>query len=226
VSLNSPWDLVQLGSRLLIAMAGSHQIWQLQLEHDRISTLLGTGAEACIDGTTEVAAFAQPSGITTDGKELFVADSEGSTIRAIKLDVELGSQPQVRTICGSGDLFSYGDRDGQGEQVRLQHCMGVEYAGNNQLWIADTYNHKIKQVDIQAGVCRTVLGSGDSALQAGQGTMTSFYEPSGLSLADDQLWIADTNHHVVRRVDLKTLEVTTLIFEGLCAPNLCLRTEG
>jgi sugar lactone lactonase YvrE len=221
VQLNSPWDLASFRHFLLMAMSGLHQIWGLNLNDDQVGTFVGTGAEACVDGGADVAAFAQPSGITTDGKELFVADSEGSSVRALELD----NTPQVRTICGSGDLFSFGDRDGQGEQVRLQHCMDVEYGGDNQLWIADTYNHKIKRVDTQTGICQTVFGSGNPALQDGKGTNASFYEPSGLSIAEDWLFVADTNNHAIRRLDLKSLEVTTLSLDltskEVCTPEGC-----
>jgi thiol-disulfide isomerase/thioredoxin len=218
-ALNSPWDLAQFRHFLLIAMAGAHQIWGLNLEDERIGAFVGTGAEACWDGDLTEAAFAQPSGLATDGKELFVADSEGSTIRAVELD----NTPQVRIVCGSGDLFGFGDRDGQGEAVRLQHCMGLAYGSDHQLWIADTYNHKIKRVDTQTGICETILGDGHPAYQDGQAQQTSFYEPSGLSLAGRWLYVADTNNHAIRKVNLDTLEVTTLeLFNGgQCTPDTC-----
>lgn len=216
-ALNSPWDLVKVGDSLFIAMAGSHQIWQMQLKTGIVQTYAGTGAEACFDSSLAESAFAQPSGITTDGKELFVADSEVSSIRGVGLD----EQPQVRTICGSGELFGFGDVDGVGEQVRLQHCLGVEY-GQNYLWVADTYNHKIKLISPHSGNCQTVLGDGTAGLQDGQGKSSRFSEPSGLSLIGSYLYVADTNNHAIRQVELDTLTVTTLQFPGLCAPDVCI----
>ncbi|ARV61632.1 hypothetical protein BZZ01_26130 [Nostocales cyanobacterium HT-58-2] len=219
-ALNSPWDLQLCGKRLFIAMAGPHQIWEMDLETAIVRTYAGTGAEACIDGALSESAFAQPSGITTDGQELYIADSEASSIRGVGL-VE---PQQVRTICGSGDLFGFGDADGQGSDVRLQHCLGVEYT-QNFLWVADTYNHKIKIVNPHTGNCQTVLGDGSVGLQDGQGKNTRFSEPSGLSVKDSHLFIADTNNHAIRRVDLDTLMVTTLDFPNLCAPDVCLPHE-
>ncbi len=214
-ALNSPWDLEKVGDRLFIAMAGPHQIWQMQLETGIVQTYAGTGIEACIDGPIPTAAFAQPSGISTDGRELYIADSEASSVRG----VGLGEQTQVRTICGSGDLFGFGDIDGNGLDVRLQHCLGIEYA-QDYLWVADTYNHKIKRVDPHTGSCQTVLG-GTLGHQDGQGVNTRFSEPSGLSAVNSHLYIADTNNHAIRCVDLDTLEVTTLHFPGLCTPDVC-----
>ncbi|MEH2212703.1 thioredoxin-like domain-containing protein [Nostoc sp.] len=214
--LNSPWDLVKVENTLFIAMAGPHQIWLMDLETGIIKTYAGTGAEACIDGSLTESAFAQPSGITSNGQELYIADSEVSSIRGIGI-----VEPyQVRTVCGSGGLFGFGDVDGQGEDVRLQHCLGVEYA-QNLLWVADTYNHKIKLVS-PSGNCQTVLGDGSAGLQDGQGKNTRFFEPSGLSALSSYLYIADTNNHAIRCVDLDSFEMTTLQFPGLCAPDVCI----
>jgi thiol-disulfide isomerase/thioredoxin len=217
-ALNSPWDLIKIESFLFIAMAGSHQIWALDLTDGFIGTYTGTGAEACFDANLDEATFAQPSGLASDGEELFIADSEGSTIRAVGLD----EGASVRSICGSGELFGFGDEDGQGTAVRLQHCLGITYGDNHQLWIADTYNHKIKRVDIRSGVCQTVYGDGIPALQDGQGTAARFNEPAGLSQAGTNLYVADTNNHAIRKINLETLTVETLTFPSLCAPGFCI----
>lgn len=217
IALNSPWDLEQVGERLFIAMAGTHQIWEMQLKTGIIQTYAGTGIEACIDSPITESAFAQPSGITTDGQELYVADSEVSSIRG----VGLLEQSKVRTICGSGDLFGFGDVDGTGADVRLQHCLGVGYV-QNYLWVADTYNHKIKRVDPYTGSCQAILGDGSAGFQNGQRISSRFCEPSGLGAIGSHLYIADTNNHAIRRVDLDTLTVTTLQFPGLCAPDACI----
>ncbi len=234
IALNSPWDLALLGDKLYIAMAGSHQIWVLDLFTQTIQTLLGTGAEFCVDGLLDSAAFAQPYGIATDGERLFVADSETSTIRVITLgDASEGSnedakqypssgdRPKVHTLCGQGQLHQFGDRDGLGTDVQLQHCSGVACDGE-YVWIADTYNHKIKWVNPVTGECQTVAG-GTIGFQDGRGTEARFSEPSGLawSRSSNQLYIADTNNHAIRRIGLDSLEVTTLSIPGLCAPTVC-----
>ncbi len=202
-NLNSPWDLVKLGNKLFIAMAGCHQIWELDLASNIIKVYAGRGAESCFDGELLESAFAQPSGIATNGKELYIADSEVSSIRAIDLEKQL-----VKTICGSGDLNAFGDVGGQGFDVRLQHCLGIEYF-DGFLYIADTYNHKIKLVNPVTGDCTSFL---DGCLS----------EPSGLSIFDGYLYIADTNNHAIRKVNLDTLVVKTMEFSGLCAADFCI----
>ena len=209
VSLNSPWDLQLVGRTLYIAMAGPHQIWQLDLDKHEVSTFAGSGREARQDGDLLKAGFAQPSGITTDGESLYTADSEANIIRAIDL-----SKGQVRTLVG-GDLFDFGDEDGYGDAVRLQHPLGV-YALGNKILIADTYNHKIKELDPKTNTVRTLLGTGKSGQIDGRAP--TFYEPGGLSSANGSLYVADTNNHAIRVVDLKTLVTATLRLKGLEPP--------
>ncbi|TAE52546.1 MAG: hypothetical protein EAZ87_24790 [Nostocales cyanobacterium] len=138
VELNSPWDLVKVSNWLFITMSGNHQIWQMNLLTNTIHTYAGSGGEGCVDGNFQECAFAQPSGIATNGKELFIADSEISSIRSL----EISENGNVKTICGSGFLFRFGDQDGKGENVLLQHCLDVEYF-DNHLYIADTYSNPI-----------------------------------------------------------------------------------
>ncbi|HIK14111.1 MAG TPA: redoxin domain-containing protein [Leptolyngbyaceae cyanobacterium M33_DOE_097] len=217
IELNSPWDLTLLGNQLYIAMAGSHQIWVMDLAERRLQTLIGTGAEFCVDGTPDVAAFAQPHGLTTDRLELFVADSETSTIRAITLS----EPPIARTVCGQGELYVFGDRDGIGSSVQLQHCAGV-VATQGKVFIADTYNHKIKHVNPVTGECHTLAGTGTAGAQDGAGAIAQFSEPSGLAYAHHQLYVADTNNHAIRCIDLDSLTVTILSIPSLCPPGVCL----
>jgi len=209
VALSSPWDLQLVGRVLYIAMAGPHQIWKLDLDKNEVSTFAGSGQEARLDGPLLQAGFAQPSGIASNGKTLYVADSESNIIRAIDID-----SGQVKTLVG-GDLFEFGDVDGTGDDVRLQHPLGLISAGD-KLLIADTYNHKIKQLDPKHERVTSLFGTGKPG-QADGGS-PSFYEPGGLALAHEKLYIADTNNHAIRVIDLKTKQTSTLRINGLTPP--------
>ena len=209
IELSSPWDLQIVGRQLYITMAGTHQIWKLDLNQQDVSTFAGSGREAREDGPLLEAGFAQPSGITSDNKKLYIADSESNIIRAI----DLGSG-QVETLVG-GDLFDFGDVVGEGDDVRLQHPLGV-VAIEDKVLIADTYNHKIKELDPKKRSVKNYLGSGKPG-QA-DGGQAKFYEPGGLSIANSKLYIADTNNHAVRVVDLKTKQTSTLNIKGLQPP--------
>ena len=217
IALSSPWDLQLVDRQLYITMAGTHQIWKLDLDKQGVSTFAGSGREAREDGALREAGFAQPSGITSDGKKLYIADSESNIIRAI--DIAKG---QVETIVG-GDLFDFGDVDGSGDDVRLQHPLGV-VAFENKILIADTYNHKLKQLDPKTRTVKTFLGTGKPGQS--DGDVPSFYEPGGLSIANETLYIADTNNHAVRTVDLQTKKTSTLNIRGLQPPLLSALPEA
>jgi DNA-binding beta-propeller fold protein YncE len=210
IALSSPWDLQLAGNTLYIAMAGPHQIWKLDLEKDTVSTFAGSGREARLDGSLVESGFAQPSGMATVGHTLYVADSESNIIRAI--DTAGG---HVKTVVG-GDLFEFGDVDGTGDDVRLQHPLGLVAYGD-KLLIADTYNHKIKELDPKHQRVTTFAGTGKPG-QA-DGSAPSFYEPGGLAIANGKLYVADTNNHAIRVVDLKTKHASTLRINGLTPPE-------
>jgi len=209
IELSSPWDLQLVGRQLYITMAGTHQIWKLDVDKQEVSTFAGSGREARQDGPLLAAGFAQPSGIASDGKRLFIADSESNIIRAINI-----AGGEVETLVG-GDLFDFGDVDGSGDDVRLQHPLGV-FAIDGEVLIADTYNHKIKELDPRARTVKTFLGTGKRGQS--DGAVPSFYEPGGLSVANGKLYIADTNNHAVRVVDVKTKRTSTLNIKGLQPP--------
>ena len=213
-ALSSPWDLASLPgtSRVLyIAMAGPHQIWRLDLETGHINVFAGTGRENIVDGPADEANFAQPSGLATDGTHLFVADSEVSGIRQVGLGA---GRHLVKTIVGEG-LFEFGDIDGSGAKVRLQHCLGVAF-NDGTLYIADTYNNKIKVCDPKSRAVKTFLGDGKPGKIDDP---AEFYQPGGLSIAGNTLFVADTNNHAIRVVDLATKTVSTLAIEGISPPK-------
>lgn len=199
--INSPWDLTYITDELYIAMAGPHQIWVYCPSTRRVDVFAGSGAEARVDGALDDAAFAQPSGITTDGANLYIADSETSSIRQIDL-----ATGRVTTLVGE-DLFEFGDVDGSGGRVRLQHPLGVEYV-DGALLIADTYNHKIKRLDLATQSVMTIAGTDEPGMADGQ--PGQLYEPGGLSASGNDLYIADTNNHLLRRLDLASGVLTTV----------------
>ena len=213
----SPWDLLVHSETLYIAMAGPHQIWTMDLGGKAIGPFAGNGREDIVDGpmipktpyALGAASFAQPSGLATDGKQLFVADSEGSSIRALPL----AGTGNVSTVVGTSKLaanrlFVFGDADGPVAKALLQHPLGVAY-GAGRIYVADTYNSKIREIDLAAGAVSTLVGG------ASTDAKTKLDEPAGLSLLGDQLFIADTNRHRISVFNFKSKELRTLELEGL-----------
>ena len=204
VALNSPWDVLAVGGQVYVAMAGQHQLYAFDPASGVIRLHAGSGREQLSDGPQLAGALNQPSGLASDGEVLYFADSEASAIRS----AGLGADGELRTLIGLG-LFDFGDVDGVGDAVRLQHPLGLA-VGGEVIYIADTYNHKIKRLDPATREVLTVVGGDSDGWRDGGGLLALLDEPGGVSVAGDRLYIADTNNHVVRVFDLVGGEVSTL----------------
>lgn len=206
--LRSPWALWLEEDILFIAMAGSHQIW-VMLREGQIGPFFGNGREALVDGTAIEASFNQPSDLSLGMGHLFVADAEASAIRAISL----GEKPKVITLVGEG-LFEFGDTDGYGGMVRLQHPTGLTFH-QGLVYIADSYNHKIKTLDPATGEVKTLIGVGHPGQADGPFEEAELFEPEGVIAHEGRLYIADTNNHLIRVADLAAGRLDTLMLRGL-----------
>ncbi|XP_071776441.2 NHL repeat-containing protein 2 [Centroberyx gerrardi] len=243
--ISSPWD-VSLGTAggveenvLWIAMAGTHQIWALFLADGKLPKGSESKAGTCLrwagSGSEEnrnnayphKAGFAQPSGLASAPEEpwscLYVADSESSTVRSLAL-----KDGAVKLLVGGErdplNLFAFGDADGKGVDAKLQHPLAVAWAPEQSLlYVADSYNHKIKVVDPKTKQCRTLAGTGEAGDALGPGFLESrFNEPGGLCVAEGGrlLYVADTNNHQVKVLDLDTKTVSQFAISIDCADSV------
>jgi thiol-disulfide isomerase/thioredoxin len=141
--MSSPWDVVwweRIG-KVVIAMAGIHQIWTFDPLTKEVEVFAGTTNEGLVDGECKEAWFAQTSGlvISNDGETLWMADSETSSIRRIRNGV-------VHSEVGRG-LFDFGFIDGLATEALLQHPLGLCILPDESIAIADTYNNAIRRFD-------------------------------------------------------------------------------
>lgn len=235
--ISSPWDVTfgtsgsegQKDDILWIAMAGTHQIWALLLDSCKLPKKNELKKGTCVrfagSGNEEnrnnayphKAGFAQPSGLSLAPEEpwscLFVADSESSTVRTVSL-----KDGAVKHLVGGErdpmNLFAFGDADGVGINAKLQHPLGVAWdKKRNLLYVADSYNHKIKVVDPKTKSCITLAGTGDTNNVTGSNfTESTFNEPGGLCVGENGqlLYVADTNNHQIKVMDLETKMTSVL----------------
>lgn len=210
--ISSPWalELDDASQTLYIAMAGPHQIWAINLSNGMMRVAIGNGREALLSATFASSELAQPSGLHLHDGVLYIADSESSSIRAAEIERRV-----VRTVSGTtaNDLFDYGDIDGVAGVSRLQHPLGVTGSPDGLIYIADTYNSRIKQYDPATGETTTLFGlGGRGGFRDGDAQTAEFDEPGGLSYANGRLYIADTNNHAIRVIDLASGQVSTVMF--------------
>ena len=178
--LNSPGDVAFKDGQLYIAMSGSHQIWRLSLVTNTLEVFSGSGREGLQDGPATTAVFSQPCGLTLLRNRLYAVDAGASAVREV--DAVTGA---VSTVVGEG-LFGFGDHDGTGQAARLQYPLDISAdPAHEMLWVADTYNNKIKRIGISSEFVSSV--SVDRRLD----------EPGGLVFHNDTLYIANTNAHEI-----------------------------
>ncbi|HKU09988.1 MAG TPA: NHL domain-containing thioredoxin family protein [Sinomonas sp.] len=154
VSLSSPWDVVwsEKLRKIVVAMAGTHQIFTFDPLTAEVAILAGSGLEGLLDGAGPEAWFAQPSGLAVDVEgNLWVADSETSALRKLVLGdaAPAPSGVRVETAVGKG-LFDFGFRDGAADTARFQHPLGVTVLPDGSVAVADTYNGAVRRYDPSA----------------------------------------------------------------------------
>ncbi|XP_032357248.1 NHL repeat-containing protein 2 [Etheostoma spectabile] len=243
--ISSPWD-VTLGTAggaednvLWIAMAGTHQIWALFLADGKLPKGSESKAGMCVrwagsgneenrnNSYPQKAGFAQPSGLALATEEpwgcLYVADSESSTIRSLAL-----KDGAVKLLVGGErdplNLFAFGDVDGKGVDAKLQHPLGVAWAPEQSLlYVADSYNHKIKVVDPKVKLCGTLAGTGEAGDTLGpEFNKSCFNEPGGICVGESGklLYVADTNNHQVKVLDLSSKTVSLFPISTDCTDSV------
>jgi sugar lactone lactonase YvrE len=207
-AMASPWSvLVAGGGSVLVAMAGTHELWRVDPATGSAGPVAGGRGEGLIDGPPPDALLAQPAALTTDGRRLWWADAESSAVRetstaALAVGHEVGGgDAVVRTLVGTG-LFDFGLADGEGDTARLQHPQGLAWVpgagddGAGRLLVADSYNDALRWLDPRTRRVET--------------WRDGFAEPSGVAVAGSLAYVADTNAHRVAVVDLATGAVDPL----------------
>lgn len=180
VDLSSPWDLAWYGDRVIIAMAGIHQLWWFDPVRQTAGMWAGTTVEGLRDGPLERAWLAQPSGLAAspDGTRLWVADSETSALRWV-------AGGELHTAVGAG-LFDFGHADGPARDALLQHPLGVAALPDGRVLVADTYNGAVRCYHPDSGTVTTVA--------------TGLAEPSDLALlpGGEVLVVESAGHRLSR----------------------------
>ncbi|MGH7572971.1 MAG: hypothetical protein ACREMK_14190 [Gemmatimonadota bacterium] len=192
-ALLAPWDVLLWNHDLFIAMAGSHQVWRLDLK----DSVLEPHADAGDGRRPAVPGPVAPMALATDGKALYFAHATTSSVRRVPF--EPGGEVEI--LVGP-EAAESGDEDHE-EAGRLSRAAGLAWGqGNHRLWIADTGHHKLKMLDPVAG--------GVEAVEPFEETLD---EPMGLASAGHLLYVADTGRDRILRVDQIDKRVVELTVE-------------
>jgi hypothetical protein len=190
IDLSSPWDVVWWRDRIVIAMAGVHQLWEFDPRAETVAVLAGTAHEGLRDGPAAEAWLAQPSGlaVSQDGETLWFADSETSALRWLRDGV-------VGTAVGQG-LFDFGHRDGPAAEALLQHPLGLAVLPDDSVAVLDTYNNAVRRYDPATRQVSTLA--------------TGLREPSGAAVVGGMLAVVESAGHRVTWLPLPDVALRVL----------------
>jgi sugar lactone lactonase YvrE len=159
-------------------------------------------------GPATAAEIGGPFGMALDQHgHLFFADSDNNVIREVDLATGL-----ITTVVGDGTSGFAGD-GGPATAAELYVPQGVAVDDSGHLFIADTSNNRVREVDLSTGVITTVAGDGNAGETGDGGPATSAELLFPAAVAVDHsghLFIADSGGISVREVDLATGAITTV----------------
>jgi len=204
---------------LFIADSNNHVIRRVDAENRNITTVagnnsLGPGFSGDFGPATD-AQLDTPDGVAVapDG-DLIVADSQNHRVR--RVDRETG---EIMTIAGSGQWGFSGD-GALATAAQLNTPKAVAAASNGDIYIADTYNYRVRMIDHATGTIHTIAGTGEPGDRSdvgdgGPATSATLNEPSDVAIAPNgDVYIADLHHQRVRRVDAKNRLISTVAGNG------------
>ena len=204
----SPRGMASDGTgNLFVADQKNHTIRRLRVATAEATTLAGSpGASGASDGVGAAARFNVPTGVASDRKgNLFVADTESSTIRKIVVDTAT-----VTTLAGAPGVSDY--KDGKGSEARFKRPTSLAYDGAGNLFVVDETVQNIRKVDIVTGVVTTFAGSALSPTSSDGARLSILFErPTGLaSDGAGNLFVADEGEGTIHKCELATGAGATL----------------
>lgn len=200
-----PYGLAVKGSELFVADLWNEAVRVIDLSYGVVSTVAGIPPiPGSTDGPPGIGQFYSPADLDVTGDYLYVADMNNHTIR--RVDTVTG---ELSTIAGKAP--NPGARDATGDNSRFSTPGGIVTDGE-AVYVADTFNHTIRKVDITTGEVITLAGTpGISGTSDSTESPALFDSPTDV-IADgngENLYIIDTGNHVIRRMNLSTGEVRT-----------------
>ena len=198
----------------LIADTENHVIRRVDTTTGIIDTIAGTGNSGYTgdNGPAVEARLDKPQGVFVDSSEnIYIADTENHVIRKVDATTR-----EITTVAGNGSHGYSGD-NGPATQAQLDKPSAVFVDALENIYIADTENHVIRKVDGETGIITTVAGNGSGGYSGDtfQATLASLKKPLGVFVdSSNNIYIADTENHVIRKVDGGTNIITTVAGDG------------
>jgi DNA-binding beta-propeller fold protein YncE len=197
-SFSFPYGITRDGSTLYLSNTGFNQFIKIDTNSGKIESLFSETKD--INYNPE---FFSKVGMTIYRDTIFTTDSSSGSLKSVVSDFP----SKVKILIGT-KARDVGDVDGEALKARLQFPKGI-FAKDNLVYIADTLNHKIKVFDLKKKIVSTLAGSGKQGSLNSNLKESTFHEPSSVYLYGSELFVADTNNHCIRIINLNTNKVST-----------------
>jgi len=198
---------------LFIADTFNHRIRRVDPQTGIIETVAGTGQTKWNGdgGPGTSATLNEPVALVVDGKKLYIADQSNNRIRMLDLDTHI-----ITTVAGTGDSGYNGDGM-PATDAGLAGPSGLALDAEGNLYIADTFNGRIRMVAKDTGIISTVVGE-ESEFRYERGVnerATALSRPYGIALlSEGQILITDSDNHLLRKWDPRKHEMTLVAGTG------------
>ena len=203
LSIGNPFGIELAGDQVWITSVDDHCIYRGGQDGRKLERVVGNGLAGYSGdgGPATDASFNWPHEVRVDeAGNLFVADTRNHVIRRVD-----GATGIVTTLAGNGKPGFSGDGD-RGVKVQFKQPHSVVLDGKGGLLVADTVNHRLRRIDLETGVVRTISGTGEKKLPT-DGALAedvSLHGPRSLAVDSDSIWIALREGNSIWRIDRKT----------------------
>jgi hypothetical protein len=205
---NGPKGITFVGTSLYVSDKGNHTIRRVSTSSGHVETIAGTaGVNAYADGNGQSAKFAEPSGITSVGSDIYVVDHENAVIR--KIDT---LSREVTTFAGTAG--EQNTANGQGTSAKFNNPLGITTDGMN-LYVTEFGGKVIRKIVISSKEVTTIAGSGTSGSNDADGTSATFAGAYGITYHQSNLYVADRENNKIRKVALRGTETSNLSIHNL-----------
>jgi streptogramin lyase len=207
---------------IYIADTDNHRVRMVDAATGIITLVAGSGNDNYDQGSDEdvsplSAHLKKPRGVYVDASgNIYIADTENCMIR--KVDV---STNKINRVAGATDgqdpLCGWSGDGGLATNTRLDKPRGVWVDASGNIYIADTENNRIRMVDATTQIITTIAGNGGSSYSGDNGPAkdAELHKPNGVVVdVTGNIYIADTDNEVIRRVDATTQIITTIAGTG------------
>ena len=197
-----------------IADTMNHRVRKVDAKTGIITHVAGTGqARYSGDGGPAVqAAINEPTGLAVTDEALYVADQSNNRVRRVDLVTGI-----ITTAAGDGSAAYSGDQV-PAVQASLAGPSGVAVGGDGLLYVADTFNSRIRSVDPATGEIATVAGDGGTYRYQGpeESSSPSLSRPAGIAVSHDgKVYMTDSDSHLIRVWNGRTKTITRLSGTGV-----------